>query len=64
MRGRTQDRVAVELVDKPELVPFCTFLGNRPANTIMMDKLTPYNLGSLLALYKHKISVQRVYLGY
>lgn len=60
MRGREQERVEAELVDKPDLVPFCTFPGNRPSNTIMMDKLTPYNLGSLLALYEHKIFVQGV----
>lgn len=60
MQGREQDRVEEELADKPDLVPFCTFPGNRPTNTIMVDKLTPYNLGSLLALYEHKIFVQGV----
>ncbi|KAJ1339624.1 hypothetical protein BSLG_005746 [Batrachochytrium salamandrivorans] len=34
------------------------FTGNRPTNSIMYQKLTPFNLGSLLALYEHKIFVQ------
>src|SRR5690554_8023963 len=34
------------------------FLGNRPSNTILIDKLTPKSLGSLLAMYEHKTFVQ------
>ena len=36
------------------------FEGNQPTNSIVMDKLTPYNLGSLVAMYEHKIFVQGV----
>ncbi|MAJ51678.1 MAG: glucose-6-phosphate isomerase [Flammeovirgaceae bacterium] len=40
------------------LLPFKVFEGNRPTSTLLMDKLTPENLGSLIALYEHKIFVQ------
>lgn len=39
------------------------FEGNRPSNTILMDKLTPARLGALIALYEHKIFVQGVMWG-
>ena len=39
-------------------LPFKVFEGNRPTSTLLMDKLTPENLGSLIALYEHKIFVQ------
>jgi glucose-6-phosphate isomerase len=42
------------------LVPHKTFLGNRPSNTFMVEKLTPRALGRLIALYEHKIFVQGV----
>jgi glucose-6-phosphate isomerase len=42
------------------LLPFKVFHGNRPTNTILIDKLTPKSLGSLIALYEHKIFVQGV----
>jgi len=34
------------------------FPGNRPSNTILMDRLTPSTLGALIALYEHKVFVQ------
>ncbi|HBY69743.1 MAG TPA: glucose-6-phosphate isomerase [Flavobacteriaceae bacterium] len=40
--------------------PFRQFEGNKPSNTILIKKLTPHNLGSLLALYEHKLFVQGV----
>lgn len=40
--------------------PHRYFEGNRPSNTLVLDKLTPYTLGLLLALYEHKIFVQGV----
>jgi glucose-6-phosphate isomerase len=43
-----------------KLVPFKVFTGNRPTNTILAEKLTPRILGSLIALYEHKIFVQGV----
>jgi glucose-6-phosphate isomerase len=42
------------------LAPHKTFEGNRPTNTILIDKLTPKTLGALIALYEHKIFVQGV----
>ncbi|PID47150.1 MAG: glucose-6-phosphate isomerase [Proteobacteria bacterium] len=41
-------------------LPHMYFEGNQPTNSIVMDKLTPYNLGSLVAAYEHKIFVQGV----
>lgn len=57
--GKTAQQVEAEGVEK-KLVPFKTFDGNRPTNTIMADKLTPEVLGSLIAAYEHKIFTQGV----
>lgn len=43
-----------------KLLPFKVFQGNKPTNTILIDKLTPRTLGSLIAMYEHKIFVQGV----
>jgi glucose-6-phosphate isomerase len=40
--------------------PFKVFNGNKPTNTILIDKLTPESLGKLIALYEHKIFVQGI----
>lgn len=40
--------------------PFKTFAGNKPSNTILIKKLTPKSLGSLIAMYEHKIFVQGI----
>ncbi|AKR55523.1 Glucose-6-phosphate isomerase [Devosia sp. H5989] len=65
MLGKTEDEVEAELkaqgLDKArikELTPHKVFPGNRPSNTIMYSKLTPETLGSLIALYEHKVFVQ------
>lgn len=42
------------------LVPFKVFSGNKPTNTLLINKLTPESLGALVALYEHKIFVQGV----
>ncbi|HDL64654.1 MAG TPA: glucose-6-phosphate isomerase [Proteobacteria bacterium] len=55
--GKTPEEVRGEGVDE-RLVPFKTFEGNRPTNTIMAESLTPRVLGELIALYEHKIFVQ------
>jgi glucose-6-phosphate isomerase len=67
MKGRTPDEVRAELagagytVEKLErLVPAKTFPGNKPTNSFLYPKLTPKTLGSLLALYEHKIFAQGV----
>ncbi|PCJ99378.1 MAG: glucose-6-phosphate isomerase [Zetaproteobacteria bacterium] len=45
---------------KKDADPHRCFEGNRPSNTIVLDELTPYTLGLLLALYEHKIFVQGI----
>jgi glucose-6-phosphate isomerase len=40
------------------LAPYKTFPGNRPSNTLLLERLTPHTLGALLALYEHKVFVQ------
>jgi len=67
MRGKTEDEVRMELkksgLDGAELevlVPHKVFEGNRPTNSILFPKLTPRVLGSLIALYEHKIFVQGI----
>ncbi|WP_309612780.1 glucose-6-phosphate isomerase [Flavobacterium sp.] len=42
------------------LLPFKVFAGNKPTNTFLIEKLTPKTLGSLIALYEHKIFVQGI----
>ena len=70
MRGKTADEVRVEMQSKgmseseiSALLPHRTFPGNRPSNTILLDKLTPTSLGSLIALYEHKVFVQGAIWG-
>jgi glucose-6-phosphate isomerase len=65
MRGKNADEVRADLHAQKmnadeieELIPHRTFPGNRPSNTILMDELTPYTLGALIALYEHKVFVQ------
>ncbi len=41
-----------------KIVPFKIFDGNKPTNSILVQKLTPYTLGQLIAMYEHKIFVQ------
>ena len=57
--GKTADEVRAEGVQE-ELVPHKTFEGNRPSSTFFMDKLTPENLGKLVAMYEHSVFVQGV----
>jgi len=67
MRGRTADEVEADLrvqglddEEIQELLPHKVFAGNRPTNTILLDRVTPYSLGMLIALYEHEIFVQGV----
>lgn len=55
--GKTEKEVIAEGVPAHQ-VPYRTFPGNRPTNTILAPKLTPETLGKLIALYEHKIFVQ------
>jgi glucose-6-phosphate isomerase len=60
--GKTAEEVAAEGVP-PALVPHRSFPGNRPSNTILADRLTPWTLGALIALYEHKVFVQGAVWG-
>jgi glucose-6-phosphate isomerase len=55
--GKTTAEVAAEKTSDA-LIPHKTFSGNRPSNTLLAKRLTPYALGSLIALYEHKIFTQ------
>ena len=55
--GKTAQEVAADGVSD-FLVPHRTFEGNRPTNTLLLDRLTPAALGKLIALYEHKVFVQ------
>src|SRR5215475_4101191 len=57
--GKTHEQVQAE--GTPDrLVPHRVFEGNRPSNTILMDRLTPAALGKLIALYEHSVFTQGV----
>jgi glucose-6-phosphate isomerase len=43
-----------------KLLPYKVFAGNRPTNTILLKKVTPFTLGELIALYEHKIFTQGI----
>ncbi len=60
MNGKTEAEVRAEIGDNEFLIPFKEFSGNRPTNSILFRKLTPRTLGSLVAMYEHKIFVQGV----
>jgi len=67
LNGKTQEQVQSEF-DKQNITqetadflrPFKVFAGNKPTNTLLIQKLTPESLGALVALYEHKIFVQGV----
>ncbi|WP_374625532.1 glucose-6-phosphate isomerase, partial [Devosia sp.] len=70
MLGKSKDEVVAELtaqgLDKARikaLTPHKLFPGNRPSNTLIYPKLTPERLGSLVALYEHKVFVQGTIWG-
>jgi glucose-6-phosphate isomerase len=55
--GKTADEVKAE--GSPDwLVPHRTFAGNRPSNTLLLERLTPAALGKLVALYEHNVFTQ------
>ena len=67
MNGKTEEEAAYELKKagkSPDeiafLAPFKAFSGNRPTNSILLKKITPRSLGSLIAMYEHKIFTQGV----
>jgi len=67
MRGKTEEEARQELQDQglsgeeiEKLLPYKIFPGNRPTSTLLFDTLTPRTLGSLIAIYEHKVFVQGV----
>ncbi len=65
MNGKTRAEVDAELTGKSKeeiekIAPFKVFEGNRPTNSILVKKVTPKVLGSLIAMYEHKIYVQGI----
>lgn len=67
MNGRSREEVVSAMNDSglssdeiDRLAPHKIFEGNRPSNCLLIDELTPYNLGALIAMYEHKIFVQGV----
>ncbi|WP_293783250.1 glucose-6-phosphate isomerase [uncultured Pedobacter sp.] len=67
MNGKTAEEVTAELkkegksdAEIEKIAPFKVFEGNRPTNSILLKKITPYTLGSLVAIYEHKIFVQGI----
>ncbi|MCI0469864.1 MAG: glucose-6-phosphate isomerase, partial [Nitrospirae bacterium] len=65
MKGRTREEAIEEMKragkseeDIKRLVPYRVFKGNRPTNSILIKKITPASLGSLIAMYEHKIFIQ------
>ena len=67
LQGKDETTVVSELKNKglseseiKALTPFKIFEGNRPTTSILIDKLTPKSLGSLIAMYEHKLFVQGV----
>jgi glucose-6-phosphate isomerase len=67
MVGKNEEQVVAELKTSGKtdeeiatLTPFKVFPGNVPTNSILVKKLTPRTLGSLIAMYEHKIFVQGI----
>ncbi|CAJ0636051.1 9265_t:CDS:2 [Entrophospora sp. SA101] len=64
MIGKSKEQVLTELGEgfknKDLIAPHKVFIGNRPTNSIIFQKLTPATLGALIALYEHKIFVQGI----
>ncbi len=67
MNGKTEDEVVAELTkagkskeDIKKLLKYKVFSGNKPTNSFLLKKITPTSLGSLIAMYEHKIFVQGV----
>jgi len=67
LNGKTEEQVLSEFIkggiseaEAAQLLPFKVFQGNRPTTTFLIDSLTPQTLGSLIAMYEHKIFVQGI----
>lgn len=67
LEGKSSDQVNKELkkqgltlAEIKKLLPYKIFPGNKPTNSILLKKITPYSLGELIAIYEHKIFTQGV----
>lgn len=67
MRGKSSEQAEKELRDQgkndeeiKKILPHKIFEGNRPTNSFLLDVISPFNLGALIASYEHKIFVQGV----
>ena len=70
MKGRTYDEAFAQLTSKgmddataAKIAPHRVFTGNRPSITFIYDKLTPFALGRLIALYEHRVFVEAQIFG-
>ncbi|OCG78688.1 glucose-6-phosphate isomerase [Gilliamella sp. Nev6-6] len=68
--GKTAQQVEQEFIasgknldEVKSVVPFKVFDGNKPTNSILVKKITPYSLGALVAMYEHKIFTQGIILN-
>ena len=57
--GKTPEQLRAEGVED-RLIPHKTFEGNRPSNSFLLRKLTPFSLGQMIAAYEHKIFTQGI----
>ena len=67
LNGKSENEVMVEFMktsmdekDVKRLTPYKVFEGNKPTNSFLLKEINPFNLGSLIALYEHKIFIQGV----
>lgn len=64
LKGKSLEEAKLEIKEsngqQEEIATFKEFEGNRPTTAILMDELSPYSLGSLIAFYEHKIFVQGI----
>jgi glucose-6-phosphate isomerase len=57
--GKSREEAIAEGVPG-KLIPYKTFPGNQPTSLLLFDRLTPFSLGQLIALYEHKVFVQGI----
>ena len=67
INGKTEEEAEAELENSgfsneiiSKLLPYKVFTGNKPTNSILIKKITPFTLGQLIALYEHKIFAQGI----
>jgi glucose-6-phosphate isomerase len=67
MKGKSRPQVEKELIEQglssdeiKKIIPYKEFKGDKPSTTLLIDKLNPETIGSLIAMYEHKIFVEGV----